>query len=181
MKQLESPLFECLKSGGAGEVTVNLIRAEELYRLSRSRLTGYILTNQSEEKLGQIYGNKKEHIEGILAHGDGEHLHQQALEYYAGYISHLHNYPEAEIHTMADNWEDAAGELFECIWSLFPDYEYEPWNVPRPEMPPKPEAVELRRTLNGLGFFETNRKRKPAYRQDFKPSMHGVAKHIRNN
>lgn len=185
MKQLETPGFECLKSGEAGVVTAELTKAEELYRSSRGRLVAYILANQSDEKLLQIHGNEKD-IEGIRAYGNGEHLYKQALEYYAEYVSLTNSYPEAEIHAMDDTWVDAAGELFEYIYSLFPIYKSEPWNVPRPEMPEEhPESVELRRILEGFDFLETSEKRRPASRQkpkqNFDPSTHGVAKHVQNN
>lgn len=185
MKQLETLGLECLKSGEADVVTAELMKAEELYRSSRGRLVAYILANQSDEKLLQIYGSEKD-IEDIRTYDDGEHLHQQALEYYARYVSLTKNYSEAEIHTMDDTWVDAAGGLYEYIRSLFPDYEYEPWNVPRPEMPEEhPESAELRLALEGFDFFETSKKRKPTSRQkskqDFDPSIHGVARHVRNN
>lgn len=148
--------FHSLKSGEAVEVTKELIKAEELYRSARGTLKTYILAQQSDEKLLQLYGDSK-FVKNKHTYDDGgEHLYFLAASYYEGYIAHSSGYPEAELFTPVDVWEDAAGELFEDIQSRFPEFEYEPWKLPRFEVPPKLDEFDPEHRLMLFSFFETS-------------------------
>lgn len=140
-----------LKTGLPSHNTPELIRAQDRYESSRSKLKAYILVAQSTPKLRELRYDKQE-IAAIRTHGEGHHMYWLALHEYGRYKNLLSGYDVTDQHTFADVWEEAAGGIFEEVWGRYPEYENEPWHVPRPVAPPELYLVGDRPNTGSLSL-----------------------------